>query len=395
MKCPSLYDETGGCALMLFVMVLVAAFAVASWACDGNYQIQRSQGRTGLFRRGPTQVMGQNTRTVTRTRTHSILRGDKQGSMGWIPCPECRGIIGNLDCPQCHGSGRVWGYKPFDKPDTPQAPAEPAEKTSPKPVGSPAAKTDAPTGLFVDYSPPGSTNNGGIYEDVRSRAPSTPSFPDAATRCHEWTHLLDGRASTQARAGFYVGGGRLGLFARPRCSLFAVNRNVSKYRDDYCKRFVNGPVAASHANDPLDIVEEFTAYCNDMQCQREKHMAWQGTQDQLRYHCAWSDALLTTIKEQDPSYPDLQRLTQFVAYQKDRANKLIGNDCGCAESGRCECGPECRCEHCPIHHQAAPRPDHGAMIEPTKFDSAKWREFDPTHWYISPFRFACILAWPA
>jgi hypothetical protein len=200
---------------------------------------------------------------------------------------------------------------------------------------------------WIDFNPPGSKSECGIYDDVRSRAPNTPWYPDAATRCHEWTHLVNGRISVRfSRPAFYVGGGRAVVFAKPRLMLPDVAKYVTQFRNDYRSRFVVGYIAASHRDDPFDILDEFSAYANDLQCQREKHMAWQGTEDQLRHYSHYADALIAAVKERDPDYPDLDKLTAFVEYQQDRAQKLI--DSQPHANHHASAGPPHRIELVPI-----------------------------------------------
>jgi hypothetical protein len=205
-----------------------------------------------------------------------------------------------------------------DKPKNKAAAARRVAKTAtptlpPKPVLQ-----------FDQFNPAGSRNDCGIYAEVESRTPNKPSYPDMATRCHEWTHLLNGRMTSYFdRPAFYVGGGRAVTLSKPRLSLPDVAPYVTQFSSQYRSRFVSGSIAASHVDDPLDILDEFSAYANDLQCQIENRMKWQGTDEQVGYHCCWADSLVKAVKARDPGYADLNKLVAFVDWQTRRASKLI------------------------------------------------------------------------
>jgi hypothetical protein len=262
-------------------------------------------------------------------------------SLHQVRCPHCLGMMGHKDCPQCHGTGWVMVFsssecKCCDKcTGRPGCPCKCDDCKCNEKAAAPTQPTQKRRGLlkrlrsggplsWIDWNPRGCRNDCDIYSDVLSRA-NAGNYPDAATRCHESTHVLDSKISNAhvGSRGFYVGNGRAMLLAKPRATLSAVARRVTKYRNinEYQLYLVKAQQWYEH--DPLEVLEEFNAYCNDLQCQRERHMGWQGTEDRCTWFSHWADCMVETVKEQDPNYRDLDMLVSFVEWEKDRAQKLI------------------------------------------------------------------------
>ena len=185
---------------------------------------------------------------------------------------------------------------------------------------------------WYEYNPPGSVDGQGILQEVVSRCDEQGKRNgydrDPVTHCHEATQQLAGRIRNQFGGtgrvnAFYVGGGLCCVLPEPRVTLQMVARYVApQYRNyQFQVYFIN---SAQHWNNqPLFLLDEFTAYCNGSQAARELRADPHGTYECTIYFCHYADCLVTAVQRHDPQYPKLPELTHFVEWQKQRAYSLV------------------------------------------------------------------------
>ncbi len=184
-------------------------------------------------------------------------------------------------------------------------------------------------GEWRTYSPPGSVNGKGILLDVTSRThdPQLDKFRnDKATWTHEGTHLINAdianRLGGPRRKALYVGGGHAMILSEPHISFEQLDQHETNYRNDTYQLYFK---QARHNDDRLDFLDEWTAYTNDVQCTKEWSLPSDGGDDRASWFCFYADGLVSTVKDCDPSYPEMKDLTSFVDWQKARVGRLLGN----------------------------------------------------------------------
>lgn len=185
-----------------------------------------------------------------------------------------------------------------------------------------------------EFNPSGSTNSGGMLQEVLSRSTKPGHFRqtyanDLATMCHECTHDVNGRISAQLGMnceGFYLGGGMAAGFTEPRVRILEVAQRVpTQYRDAtyyrlYC---IDQPTQQPILDRmPLYLIDEWTAAINGAQAAQELGVSDTGDLQMANQMCCIAIALLQTIRERDPSYAELQELDEFVLSQRGRVTAL-------------------------------------------------------------------------
>lgn len=180
------------------------------------------------------------------------------------------------------------------------------------------------------FSPPGSVDGRGILADVLSRCDAqgrrNAYEPDRVTYCHELTHQLNSRIRNSTRGNrlnaLYVGEGRAMILSEPNIRLQTVAQYVDpKYRNStYQLYFVS--MRQYWDNQPLYVLDEWTAYCNGAQAARELRCDEHGSNDRAMWFCHYADCLVAAVKEHDPKYAQLAELTAFVDWQKKRSAEL-------------------------------------------------------------------------
>lgn len=185
---------------------------------------------------------------------------------------------------------------------------------------------------WYNFTPPGSVDGKGILQDVLSRCGAAGRQrgydPDLVTYCHEATHQLNSRIRNSMRGtgkdnAFYVGAGRCVVFPEPRVTLEIVGRYVTNYRNSTFELYF--VKMRQHWNDqPLYVLDEFSAYANGLQASQELRVDGHGTLDRCIWFSHYADALLEAIKRHDPQYPKVAELGRFIAWQKDRVAEMSG-----------------------------------------------------------------------
>ncbi len=182
-------------------------------------------------------------------------------------------------------------------------------------------------GDWRTYTPPGSVDGQGILLDVTSRAhdPQLNGFQNnKATWTHEATHCVNNDIASglgQHVRAFYVGGGRAMVLHEPNVSLDEIDRHVIKYRNETYAHYLQ---QARSNDDRLDFLDEWSAYCNDVQCSKELGLPDDGGPDRAMWFCWYASGLVQAVKESDPHYADMADLTSFVTWQQARVGKLVG-----------------------------------------------------------------------
>ncbi|MGD9632167.1 MAG: hypothetical protein AB7U97_02740 [Pirellulales bacterium] len=197
--------------------------------------------------------------------------------------------------------------------------------------------TKCSLGEWRTYSPPGSVDNRGILQDVLSRL--TPDRRQGAYEsdpigwCHEGTHYLNVQlddacgpdSDTKSEHCAYVGGGRFMVLRHPRVRMSVVRSYVAPsmqgaFDSALCSW-------REYENEPLYILDEWTAYTNGSQACRElgSDAARRGGSDErAQWLGHFAEALVAAVKAYDPGYPQLSDLVEFVKWHRARVARVLG-----------------------------------------------------------------------
>lgn len=185
-------------------------------------------------------------------------------------------------------------------------------------------------GQWHYYKPAGSVDGQGIHREVMSRCPQymlrqIGSF-DKATQAHEATHAINGEISQRSSlsyGAFYVGDGKCFIVATaPNVTVGVVAQYVpQELRGHLYELYLSGDRTGRNC---LTLIDEWTCYANDAQATRELSLQDDGGLKNARQFSQYADILVSAVEKHDPSYAGMQRLKQFVAWQKARVEKLAG-----------------------------------------------------------------------
>lgn len=188
-----------------------------------------------------------------------------------------------------------------------------------------------------EYNPPGAVDDKGLLESVLSRlSPEERQrmqarfSGDLATMCHEATHLLDARIANSmgpSYCAFFIGGpkGRCIVLREPRISTSTITQYVpANYRDGlyFTTYLINLPRQPGYPTS--QVIDEWNAACNGWQASKELSVSDSGDARMAQHFVPFADAFLTAVQRHDPSYPDLDQLAKFVAWQKREVGRLSG-----------------------------------------------------------------------
>jgi hypothetical protein len=276
-------------------------------------------------------------------------RRAKQPTLAPCPCncADCTGKPGcPCKCPNCtcnqattqktvtRERSRLLRRGPAGPPLPPgQKPAAPPKK--PVDEKTKDAKPPAKATAFIDYNPPGS-KGGNILADVRSRCDqqglANGYDADKVTCCHESTHMVNSRLrSFLGRPGFYVGGGKAVAFrCHPRVTLGTVAKYIKPEFRNSTYQLYFGQQRQWWDKEPLYVLDEWYAYTNGSQAAKELRVDNHGECERAQWFCHYADCLVRAVKEHDPNYSDLDKLTAFVDWQKARVEQLTGKAVACA-----------------------------------------------------------------
>lgn len=185
-------------------------------------------------------------------------------------------------------------------------------------------------GQWFRYRPAGCEDGRGILREVISRCDEqgkrTAYDPSQVTWCHEGTHMLNSRirnsmGGTGRVNAFYVGHGRCICLREPRVTLRQVAQYVTKHRNSTYQLYF-GQQLQWWNNEPLYVLDEWTAYVNGSQAAKELSADPHGTYERAQWFCHYADALVAAVEAHDPTYPQLKELKHFVAWQKKRVDQL-------------------------------------------------------------------------
>lgn len=187
-------------------------------------------------------------------------------------------------------------------------------------------------GQWYDYSPPGSVNEQGTLQDVLSRCDDAGRRAaydaDRVTYCHELTHQVNARIRNSLGGrvnAFYVGGGRAMILQEPNVRLETVAQYVQPaYRNSAYQLYLVDQ-RSGWDNQPLYVLDEWTAYCNGSQAARELNADDHGSHERASWFCHFADCLIQAVQQHDRTYQQLSALIEFVSWQKQRVSILVGS----------------------------------------------------------------------
>lgn len=166
-----------------------------------------------------------------------------------------------------------------------------------------------------------------IESHIRESAARIYRDHDPITSAHELTHGINSetRQQTGARTNaFYCLNNNVFICREPRLRKSDVCRYVPQnVRGDVWGLYMTGQ--NEWENTPTYILDEWVAYINGAITGREVASSNRNTDYDIR-HCiefaGYASALLVAIEQLDPSYPDKQRLEDFIAYNVKRTMRL-------------------------------------------------------------------------
>jgi hypothetical protein len=79
---------------------------------------------------------------------------------------------------------------------------------------------------------------------------------------------------------------------------------------------------SSWESEPLYLLDEFSSYCNGTQAAIEQQVDAHGSDEFMLTMADYADGLVAAVRANDPQYPDLPKLVQFVEWEKARAKRL-------------------------------------------------------------------------
>ena len=171
---------------------------------------------------------------------------------------------------------------------------------------------------------------GAKLSDIESHLPAGHIYRDSdlVTWAHETTHGINSRIRNQyARGhanGFYVLANRGITFTEPRCRKSAAARFIpAAWRDSTYGLYVAGQSAWD--GEPLYVFDEWIAYTNGTEVGIElaEKGLWRGgqrseTTENMLEFCVFAGAVIWAVREHDPSYAELVKLSQFAAWNIER-----------------------------------------------------------------------------
>ena len=185
---------------------------------------------------------------------------------------------------------------------------------------------------FKSYNTLSSIDGRGILNQVESRCTreerNTAYEPDPVTYCHELTHQLNAHLRNDAGSGmnaFFVGQdlGRYILLPEPSITLADVAESVVHFRNEAYELYL--VQQQQYWNEqPLNVLDEFSAYVNGSQLALEMKLDNHGSHDRCHWFCYYADCLVKTVWEKDSSYLEYPLLAEFVEWQKNRVVSLLG-----------------------------------------------------------------------
>lgn len=201
---------------------------------------------------------------------------------------------------------------------------------------------------WYDFNPAGCVDGKGMYHDVLSRCDEqgrqTMYDPDPVTYCHEATHSLNARIRNTFPAGynaFYIGKGKCNVLVEPRTTLSVAAQYVNpQFRDStfqlyFCQQ------AGDWEQQPLYILDEFSAYINGAQAARDLGRDPSSDDMQATKFCHFADCVVAAVCDHDPNYAQMDELEAFVDYQKKRFGDMSGRNTEavaqlCCPNGQCQ-----------------------------------------------------------
>ena len=184
---------------------------------------------------------------------------------------------------------------------------------------------------LVEYNPQGARNGPTILEDITSRC--TPDDiqrgydNDPETRTHELQHQLNSRirniyGGTGNVNSVYLGKGYAWVMKEPKVTLSQVAQNVAdQYKNSTYKLYLIDQ-QRYWQNEPLYITDELSAYYAGALYARQAGIKDHGSRGRFISFLHYTEALISTIKQRDPNYQDLQALINLLEFYKERNGEL-------------------------------------------------------------------------
>jgi hypothetical protein len=188
-------------------------------------------------------------------------------------------------------------------------------------VASLAATSGVCAGAWIEMGEP----QGDMLEQVLARSQKPDYYrqkyaADINTMCHECSHDVNNRLTNQHGGmgvyGFYVGDGKAAVFREPKVRISDIARRVQTRYRNYDLYF--NQVGPQQDTSPLYILDEWVAAINGAVTSHERNAGDTGDRYMAAEFSHYANAVLQTIREMDPGYPELADLEEFVDHEKKR-----------------------------------------------------------------------------
>lgn len=192
----------------------------------------------------------------------------------------------------------------------------------------PSPKQEEPT--WTSWPKVRSVNNlGKVLSDIESHMPAGHIYRDNSrvTWAHETTHGINANIRNSIRNGqknnaFYVLEDRAAVIVEPRTTIRRVAGKIPQELRGPSYQLYLVESTSSWNNEPLYIMDEWTAYTNGSACGRELNAdGWYYELLQAHNFNVYSMYLMMTVKEDCPDYDDKQ-LKAYIMWNVERTFDL-------------------------------------------------------------------------
>lgn len=206
--------------------------------------------------------------------------------------------------------------------------------TQPAPAGFETGEYDSKPFRQIDRSRFKSTKLADIEERLAANHPYR-NDQDLSNWAHEGIHGVNSRLRMEVGAGvgcYYIGNGKAWILRLPNIKLSSVARRVPQHlRNDKFAIYLNSEISRQWEDHPLYPLDEWVAYIGGTEVAQELWgnarldptgiVLGKGVESAIQLD-SFALILLETIREEDPSYPDMEKLKAFVALNHDRTVAL-------------------------------------------------------------------------
>lgn len=169
----------------------------------------------------------------------------------------------------------------------------------------------------------------GLLAEILSACPpgQEQQSPSIVTVAHETTHSVNARVRNSFGDGsrfnaFFVGQRTAFVLREPRVRLSAVLRFLPDELRHTGARLYLVEQAAHYELQPLNVLDEWTAYANGTQAGLDAGRPEAHSLERAIEFCGYATALVLAVEKFDAGYADREALCEFVGWQLERVSRL-------------------------------------------------------------------------